>query len=349
MTVMLFRRGVAIEEVGVTYQIADDSIITGDSNSGGAAGIPAASAPQASASRSDAPQATPAPLKLTFPSVCIIPCVVAHTEASQATINTLCDPTFEYLTNINHCIACAEVSNNTAVNKELLKTEIIHPHFAFYIDTCARKELGTSSYNPIPTPINTAALESVWLSLSSVASEKGYTPASTDIVIRTTVTTVLPTTLPGGAVSSVTTTYTTMIPNPQYFSSSTSPTASSPTTASPESSSVGTSSAWIAGPVVGGVVGMLLIAAACAFFILRSRRQRQPNGPAMEEPTFNKPEDGTFGKAQLHADSAAPCPPSELQDDGTNWAGKTPSSVNQEPVELPAHGVGEGPEKLKGT
>ncbi|KAK0748937.1 hypothetical protein B0T18DRAFT_405463 [Schizothecium vesticola] len=280
----------------------------------------------------------PVPLvPLQFPNTCIIPCgqsnypssasgagpksqfltdvVDAYVEAGRATVATLCDEDTEYQKDLKFCIPCAEVYGGS--DAAALKKEVINPRFATYIDICARGVLGTSSFSAVPTPTNTAALESIWSSLGSVAAAKGYTAPATDIVIGTTVTTLVPTTLPGGAVSSVTTTYTTMIPNPKYFASSIpsttsfSPSATS-TSSSTEASKPEKSLAWIAGPVVGGVVGLLLIAALIGFFFVRRRRRAQLDEQGVEEATPDL--DGTFTKAQLHSDLIVYVP-SELQGD----------------------------------
>jgi hypothetical protein len=108
---------------------------------------------------------------------------------------------------LKFCIACADVYGGSSA--AVLKRDVINPRFASYIDICARRALGTSSVGPVPTPTNAAALESIWSSLGSVASANGYTAPATDFIIGTTVTTIVPTTLPGGEVSSFTTTYTT--------------------------------------------------------------------------------------------------------------------------------------------
>lgn len=144
-----------------------------------------------------------------------------------------------------------------------------------------------------------------------------------------------------------TTTYTAMVPNPQYLATSTPPTSSTnPTSSSTEVGSPKKSSAWIAGPITGGVVGLLLIAVIIGFFVMRRRRRAQKDGPLMEEATPDM--DGTFNKAQLHSDPIVYAP-SELQDDRTFWAGVTPASVNEHPVELPTHGPGGNAWHGKGT
>lgn len=77
---------------------------------------------------------------------------------------------------------------------------------------------------------------SIYTSLGSVASLNGYTAPATDFIIDKTVTTLVPTTLPGGVVSSFTTTYKIMVlPNPKYFGTSTPPTSSAnPTSPQPK-------------------------------------------------------------------------------------------------------------------
>lgn len=272
--------------------------------------------------------------------------VDAYTEAGRATVATLCDEGTEYQKDFKFCIACAEVYGGSSA--AALKREVINPRFATYIEICARRVLGTSSFSSVPTPTNTAALESIWSSLGSVASLNGYTAPATDFIIGTTVTTLVPTTLPGGVVSSFTTTYTTMVPNPKYFATSTPHTSSAnPTSSSTEVGSPEKSSAWIAGPVAGGVVGLLVVAVIIGFFVVRRRRRRaQKDGPVMEEATPDM--DGTFDKAQLHSDPIVYAP-SELQGDRTFWAGVTPASVNEHPVELPAHGPGGNAEHVRGA
>ena len=226
-----------------------------------------------------------------------------------------------------------------------LKKEIITPRFAVYLDICAREhgQHGTSSYSPIPTPTNTAALESVWSSLSRVASSNGYTPPATDIVITTTITTVVPTTRPGGLITSASSTYTTTIPNPVYFPPSVttvSPTSSSTSSPTQEPGSE-RSSAWIAGPVVGGIAGMILIAALFGFFVIRRRRhaQRDPRERTTVESIDE--EENAVEKAQLHSDHISP--PSELPGVTYYWSRPAEVGADAPPVELPADGAGTSP------
>lgn len=79
----------------------------------------------------------------------------------------------EYQKDFKFCISCAEVYGGSSW--AALKREVINPRFVTYIDICARGVLGNLSLSSVPTPTNTAALESIWSSLDRVASLSGYT------------------------------------------------------------------------------------------------------------------------------------------------------------------------------
>ncbi|KAH6634348.1 hypothetical protein B0J18DRAFT_415936 [Chaetomium sp. MPI-SDFR-AT-0129] len=74
-------------------------------------------------------------------------------------------------------------------------------------------------------------------------------------------------------------------------------------------SNSGGSQAWIAGPVIGGVVGLAAIAAA-TYFLLRRRRRRKQN-----IIDHDHPQETWDGKPELHADDL-PGPPKPFEVSG---------------------------------
>lgn len=243
----------------------------------------------------------------------------------------------EYQKDFKFCISCAEVYGGSSW--AALKREVINPRFVAYIDICARGVLGNSSLSSVPTPTNTAALESIWSSLDRVATLSGYTtPARYRLHHRHN---------SGNAGADHSPRRCRVFLHHHVHDNGTKPAIScnvhtphvfhQPDIFLNRSRQPEKSSAWIAGPITGGVVGLLLIAVIIGFFVMRRRRRAQKDGPLMEEATPDM--DGTFNKAQLHSDPIVYAS-SELQDDRTFWAGVTPASVNEHPVELPTHGPG---------
>ncbi|KAK1825816.1 hypothetical protein QBC39DRAFT_400131 [Podospora conica] len=199
--------------------------------------------------------------------------------------------------------------------------------------TTFRPALSTVTVAP---DLDTASLESKWSSIGRVASSEGYLVLPTNLVIVTTETSSVFITLSDGSVTNVPVTQVSTIPNLSawnftvpatgsgtFSSTSTSLSSGLPPETPPPGSTPLTdptppsgppppsgpnlpinqteiNQAWIAGPVIGGVVAFALLTFAgfFLFFILPRRRDAaKSEGNYMAE------------KAQLHADSMQRSPP----------------------------------------
>ncbi|KAK4444040.1 hypothetical protein QBC34DRAFT_416036 [Podospora aff. communis PSN243] len=271
-----------------------------------------------------------------LPAACVDICENAYLEAqSIGKTPALCDPRFGFRNYYDGCQAC--IGANVADVKLVTQT-YLDPMFGQFLEYCASAPTITS------TSIDSALLASISSSISkAIETIKGNATIPTDYFTPTTETTAVAATFPDGSVTTVPITRAWMAPNSKFFGTATTtvtlistppPTLPAETAADQQS----TSNAWIAGPVVGAVVGVLLLAFA-GFFFLHVRPWRKATAISATEEQQAGEEKDTPEKAQLHSDSVPRAPPQELP------GGKTEHSdvfVNERPaVELPAdHGQG---------
>ncbi|KAK0642039.1 hypothetical protein B0T16DRAFT_496624 [Cercophora newfieldiana] len=281
-----------------------------------------------------------------LPAICFTTCDNAYISAnSTGLVPPLCSSSSLFSEAFNSCKACI---NANSPNPDAVLNSYIAPRFAPYINYCAssfgQPLIGTllTTIAAIPAT-ESAVLESKWSSVAAIASSGGYFVVPTELLIVTTETRKYTTTGSDGKVRTDETTRTTTIPNLSAWNY----TVPAPPVTSPPGRGGGAlgivdggdtgggNMAWVAGPVVGCVAGITMIALGSLFWMRRRRRRRE------EEKARGGPPEDPLGKAQLHSDCVPrPMTPREMDGGRKTFWQLDEMSANEIPAaELPGDEV----------
>ncbi|KAK4443625.1 hypothetical protein QBC34DRAFT_443182 [Podospora aff. communis PSN243] len=288
-----------------------------------------------------------------LPPVCFAICDTAHSLALTTGLTPpLCSPSSPFSQAFTSCTNCI---NTHAPSPSSVLTSNITPRFADYINYCALSFSQPLIGSLLTTITSLAAVESAsiaskWSSMASIASSGGYFVVPTELLTVTTQTRTWRSTESDGRVLSGEETRTLTVPNLSAWDYTPPGPGGAATTGGSTDGGQGTGGlglgveetgtkdmAWVAGPVVGCLVGIGMVGAGLWVWMRRRRRKAREVKEGGEKGGGEDP----LGKAQLHSECVErPMTPREMDGGRKTFWQMDEMAANEIPAaELPGDEV----------